>query len=154
MLAIVAGKGKKGSRIQPPVLLNFSIHPRSQHCALNSAVILLGHHCFALFLFIWGQTHVRSTFRSGKWNAHLVFIQILYYCFIFLHIQISIALVLCLVIASNLICLDLSCLCSGNVIPALFLPFWSVWGINMNYMNWFLSFFFVVLHQSCINTKP
>lgn len=121
MWAKIAGKGGKGGRIQPPILLNFSIHLRSQHCALSSAVGLLGHHFFALpLLFIWGQTYLESTFHPGELNAYLVFIQILYCSFSLLQIQISTKLLLCLVIASSLICLDLSCLCSGSIISPFF----------------------------------
>lgn len=132
MWAKIAGKGGKGGRIQPPILLNFSIHLRSQHCALSSAVGLLGHHFFALpLLFIWGQTYLESTFHPGELNAYLVFIQILYCSFSLLQIQISTKLLLCLVIASSLICLDLSCLCSGSIISPFFFPFWNMWAINM-----------------------
>lgn len=55
MWAKGAGKAERRGRIQPPVLLNFRGHPRSQHCSLSSAGVLQGHHFFAISPFFLSE---------------------------------------------------------------------------------------------------
>lgn len=157
MWAKGAGKDEKGGRIQPSVLLDFRGHPRSQHCSLSSAGVLQGHHFSALSLFFLSEDkHIwKALFIQGNemptWFS-LTFFIVVWFFFKYKFLWCFFC-VWWLPATWSALTFHV---CSLAMLSPLFFffPFWNMWAINM-WVIWtaFLSFLFVILLQSFINTR-
>lgn len=155
MWAKGVGKDEKEGRIQPPVLLNFRGHPRSQHCSLSSAGVLQGHHFFALSLFfssedehIWKALLIQGNEMPTSFSLKFFIVVLFVFKYNFLRCFFR---VWWLPAPWSALTFHV---CALAILSSLFFHFLEYVGyLHVNYMNYFLSFLFATVLQNCINTK-